>query len=301
MEPLFPQIFTRRHLLGIILVILLIADIIGFTEYRSQALLGDLPAKLQAEKIEKEGLESRIGNLELALQTIKSENEALLGQATDIQQDIQNELGDISDTVGALDKLSKTDPELLQKYSKSYFLNEHYVPTELTGINPVFTFVQDKILKIHVDVSPYLEKLFNDAKAEGLNLGVVSAYRTFSDQSVLKSTYKFTYGAGTANQFSAEQGYSEHQLGTTVDFATTATAETWAGFNQTPEYVWLMNNAQKYGFVLSYPQNNSYYQYEPWHWRFVGVTLARRLYKESKYFYEFDQREINTYLANIFD
>ncbi len=297
MPPLFPKIFTKRHVLGAILALILIGDIVGFSEYRRHYLLSQistLQQNIQVGKIDKEGLESRIGNLETELQVIQDEN---LSKSTNIQKQI----GEISGTVSALDKLSKADPELLLKYSKTYFLNEHYIPTEITGINPAFTFVKDKILRIHVGVSPYLEKLFLDAKAAGLNLGVVSAYRTFSEQSVLKSAYKFTYGAGTANQFSAEQGYSEHQLGTAVDFATPATADTFVGFNKTPEYVWLVNNAQKYGFILSYPQTNIYYQYEPWHWRFVGVALAQRLYNDGRYFYDMDQREINTYLANIFD
>lgn len=304
MEPLFPQIFTKRHILGTILVLVLIIDIIGFTEYRRHYLLSEIAGikkNIQIEKIDKEGLENRIGNLEAGLQVVKGEIAAVLSNSTDIQKNIQDEIGNISDTISVLDKLSKADPQLLLKYSKTYFLSENYVPVEITGIDPAFTYVKDKILLIHIGVSPFLEKLFNAAKADGLNLGVVSAYRPFGEQAVLKATYKFTYGAGTANQFSAEQGYSEHQLGTTVDFATPDTAATLSGFNNTPEYVWLVNNAHKYGFILSYPQTNVYYEYEPWHWRFVGVALAEKLHNDGRYFYDFDQREINTYLGNIFD
>ncbi len=41
--------------------------------------------------------------------------------------------------------------------------------------------------------------------------------------------------------------------------------------------------------------------YEPWHWRYVGLDLAAALHTKGQYFYDMDQREINTYLANIFD
>lgn len=280
-----------------LLVIVLVVDIVAFGEYRSRVLLGEISPQLQAEKIEKEGLESRIGNLENELAILRGESQAVLDES----RSVLSELGDISETVGALEKLQAADPELLQKYSKSYFLNEHYVPTEVTGIDPNFSYSNGTVLQIHAGVFPFLDELLNDAKDDGLDLGVVSAYRTFGYQSGLKADYKFIYGAGTANQFSAEQGYSEHQLGTTVDFATKATAATLSGFNFTPEYVWLTENAYKYGFILSYPPTNVYYQFEPWHWRFVGTDLARKLHQDNRYFYDFDQREINTYLGNIFD
>ena len=71
--------------------------------------------------------------------------------------------------------------------------------------------------------------------------------------------------------------------------------------NLTPAYQWMTDNAHKYGFVLSYPKDNSYYVYEPWHWRFVGVKLATDLHNQGKNFYDLDQRVIDTYLVNIFD
>ena len=73
------------------------------------------------------------------------------------------------------------------------------------------------------------------------------------------------------------------------------------GFDKTPEYKWLTDNAYKYGFVISYPAGNKYYKYEPWHWRFVGVALATKLHEDGIYFYDMDQRLIDNYLANIFD
>ncbi len=52
---------------------------------------------------------------------------------------------------------------------------------------------------------------------------------------------------------------------------------------------------------MSYPKSNIYYQYEPWHWRFVGEDLAEDLHDDKKNFYELDQREIDKYLIKIFD
>ena len=109
-----------------------------------------------------------------------------------------------------------------------------------------------------------------------------------------------TFGSG-ANKFSAEQGYSEHQLGTTIDFTTPALGASFSAFDTTSAYEWLQGNAHRFGFVLSYPKGNAYYIYEPWHWRFVGVELATKLHTEGKRFYDMDQREINDYLSKIFD
>jgi len=52
---------------------------------------------------------------------------------------------------------------------------------------------------------------------------------------------------------------------------------------------------------MSYPENNEYYMYEPWHWRFVGTKLARYLDREAKNFYDIEQREIDTYITSLFD
>ncbi|OHB11524.1 MAG: hypothetical protein A3H60_01405 [Candidatus Zambryskibacteria bacterium RIFCSPLOWO2_02_FULL_44_12b] len=130
---------------------------------------------------------------------------------------------------------------------------------------------------------------------------IASAFRSFETQASLKSEYRVVYGAGTANQFSADQGYSEHQLGTAMDFTTPSVGGAFSKFPADPAYDWLQDNAHKYGFVLSYPENNSYYKFEPWHWRFVGVALATFLHGEGKYFYDLDQREIDTYLIKLFD
>ncbi len=52
---------------------------------------------------------------------------------------------------------------------------------------------------------------------------------------------------------------------------------------------------------MSYPENNDYYEYEPWHWRFVGEDLARYLRNKNKYFYDLEQRKIDEYIPVLFD
>ena len=213
----------------------------------------------------------------------------------------QGVVGDISGRVSVLDKLSKTDPELLQKYSKVYFLNEHYAPIRLVEIENQYLYTDSEPAQIHALVSRHVQNLLRAAQIQEVPLYVKSAYRSFDEQKYLKSSYAATYGAGTANQFSADQGYSEHQLGTTVDFITTGLGGQLYGFENTQAYQWMQDAAYKYGFVLSYPANNTSYIFEPWHWRYVGIKLAVFLHEQNKYFYDLEQREIDEYLVNIFD
>lgn len=213
----------------------------------------------------------------------------------------EEKVGTISGTVNTLEKLSKTDPELLQKYSKIFFLNEHYAPERLITIDSAYLYSDRTPMQIHGLVWPHLKELLDAAKNSNIPLYIKSAYRSFVEQATIKSAYSVTYGAGTANQFSAEQGYSEHQLGTTVDLITTGLGGELEGFDKTSAYPWVLDNAYKYGFVLSYYKGNAYYLFEPWHWRYVGVDLATYLHQQNKHFYDLDQREIDTYLVKIFD
>lgn len=236
----------------------------------------DLSSALENEK-------RNVGEIEKLVDTYKKENE------------------EISGTITTLEKLSKTDPELLQKYSKMFFLNEHYAPAKLVEIPDTYEYHESKFSKIEERVWPYLEKMLKDSKTTNLEIYVFSSFRSYEEQTALKNLYSVTYGVGTANQFSADQGYSEHQLGTTVDLITTGIGGTVEGFEETEAYTWLLNNAYKYGFVMSYPDGNGYYVFEPWHWRFVGVKLATYLHDNQKGFYDLDQREIDEYLVNLFE
>lgn len=214
--------------------------------------------------------------------------------------DFSSQIGEVTGKVGTLEKLSQTDPELLKKYSKVYFLNENYVPKTFSKIDPVYTYDSKEDYLFNAEVWSFLRGLMETAKADDVDIKIISAYRSFGSQSSLKSSYKVTYGSG-ANKFSADQGYSEHQLGVTVDFTTSKIGSAFTGFEKTEAYQWLKDNAYVYGFVLSYPENNAYYQFEPWHWRFVGRSLAQKLHEDGKYFYDLSQREIDQYLISFFD
>lgn len=279
---------------ALLIAIVLALPLAGYAAYQYNLLTKDFRA------VSDENLK-----LTLELENTKLANFTLTKQGEEKQAIINSFGGQIeglSSTVGVLDKLAKTDKELLQKYSKVYFLNEHYVPEALSEIDENLAFNQSGgNLLIHDKVAPFLKKLMLEALEDGVNPLVVSAFRSFDTQASLKNEYRVTYGAGTANQFSADQGYSEHQLGTSVDFTTKELGVSFTKFGSTEAFKWLEENAYKYGFILSYPAGNNYYRYEPWHWRFVGVDLATKLKEDGKYFYDWEQREIDKYLVKIFD
>lgn len=286
----------KNFIVGAVIVLLIIVmGVGGYYFYKTSKELDLTKIELTNTKLNLTQSQEKVVSLSNELETEKYKNSLFSGQ-----------ISDIVGTVGKLDKLSKTDKELLQKYSKVYFLNENYVPESLSLIPSEFVYDpstgsgQAREMKIHTKILPFLLDLLKMARNSGIDLKIISAYRSFGEQSVLKGAYTVNYGSG-ANTFSADQGYSEHQLGTTIDFTTTSVGSSFSGFSKTKEYEWLLQNAYKYGFIVSYPEENTFYQFEPWHWRFVGKSLAERLREDKQYFYDLDQRTIDAYLINIFD
>ncbi len=312
--------FIKQFAPFIILLLLAIVIVGGVLFYRTHTSLNFriLEEEARYSKLATESQEvftQNAGRI-LELENVLIETQTLLQESVDENNDLsrdlrreknkneefEDQIDKIGSTVGILDKLAKTDPELLQKYSKVYFLNEHYIPPKLTEIPNDFIYSEGGDPEFfHGQAYPYFKKMVEAALDDGVKLWVVSAFRSFDEQRALKGAYTVTYGSG-ANTFSADQGYSEHQLGTTVDFTT----ENMGGglttsFENTAAYTWLLANAHKYGFVLSYPKNNAYYIFEPWHWRFVGTDLAEDLHEDKKFFYDLDQRKIDEYLVSLFD
>jgi D-alanyl-D-alanine carboxypeptidase len=112
-------------------------------------------------------------------------------------------------------------------------------------------------------------------------LVVISAYRSYALQQL---TFDYWVGVGGYQQAlrtSARPGHSEHQLGTVLDFGD-GTAAPWeyADWATTPSGAWLAQHAADYGFVMSFQKGKTgvtCYDYEPWHYRWVGRDLARQL------------------------
>jgi zinc D-Ala-D-Ala carboxypeptidase len=131
-------------------------------------------------------------------------------------------------------------------------------------------------------VIPDLQAMATAARANGTPIKLVSGYRSYAQQ---QSTFDYWVGVGGYQQAlrtSARAGHSEHQLGTVIDVTSEGGAAPWdyADWAATPAGAWMAANAWKHGFVMSYPPGAfdlSCYDYEPWHYRYVGRDLAARI------------------------
>ena len=122
-------------------------------------------------------------------------------------------------------------------------------------------------------------KMKKGAKASGLNIYISSGFRSYSRQKTIYNNYVARDGKKSADTYSARPGHSEHQTGLAFDVNTISSA-----FHNTKEAKWLSDNCYKYGFILRYPkgkENETGYIYESWHFRYVGVELATKLYNNG--------------------
>ncbi len=117
------------------------------------------------------------------------------------------------------------------------------------------------------------------SKLENLNIYLSSGFRSYSTQDRIYNNYVARDGKQMADTYSARPGHSEHQTG--LAFDVNQINDT---FNDSAEAKWLANNCYKYGFILRYPQGKediTGYKYESWHFRYVGVDLATKLYNNG--------------------
>lgn len=138
-----------------------------------------------------------------------------------------------------------------------------------------------------------LRSLVETADADGEELVVASAFRSYADQQTTHGRLKSIYGP-RADAMSAAPGHSQHQLGTAVDFTNAAVAyQVRPSFGRTGAAEWLWDHATEYGFVLAYPpgKDGTDYDFEPWHYRYIGVDNADRLEKSGLTLQEFLIRE----------
>jgi D-alanyl-D-alanine carboxypeptidase len=130
-----------------------------------------------------------------------------------------------------------------------------------------------------------LKALGRAARAAGARLDIQSSYRSYATQVATFNYWVNTFGYATALRGSARPGHSEHQLGTAIDFKSYGGGTPWmiGGYDwgQTRQGRWIGRNAWKYGFVMTYPPNSfaqACYEYEPWHFRYFGRDIARRIH-----------------------
>ncbi|MBW7958314.1 MAG: M15 family metallopeptidase [Candidatus Promineofilum sp.] len=185
------------------------------------------------------------------------------------------------------------DNGLLAIVTLTYGLSRDYVPAGLVDLSAYLpkevTLGYPTQLR-RLAIGP-LVNMINDMQAGGLHPMIISGYRSYSAQAIARQKWA-EKEPDRVNILSAPPGFSEHQLGTVIDFGSPELAEIvgvediefHTYFYKTSEGIWLLENAHKYGFTLSYPFEATEvtgFFYEPWHYRYVGVEMATFLHEQG--------------------
>lgn len=177
--------------------------------------------------------------------------------------------------------------------NKFNYLDSSYIPDNLELLDTSYAKSGIYLVK---EAKDNLEKLIEDAKEDGMNIRVISAYRSYTYQENLYNNYVSSDGVENADTYSARAGYSEHQTGLVIDI--TRAYDNFNNFENTDEYNWMLENAANYGFILRYPKDKediTTYSFEAWHYRYVGVELAQKIKASNLTFDEYYVRYLESY------
>ncbi|MGL4985533.1 MAG: M15 family metallopeptidase [Treponemataceae bacterium] len=165
--------------------------------------------------------------------------------------------------------LRNDNDNLLILVDKKHLLPPTYVPTDLIPLekNNLFAINRND-LSLRKTTFEALQAMARDAQKDNVNILVSSTYRSYDYQKNVYERHVQSMGKKEADRVSAAAGTSQHQLGTVIDFGS-ITDE----FAQTKAGKWVFDNAERYGFSLSFPANYEHvtgYVWESWHYRYIG-------------------------------
>ena len=172
-------------------------------------------------------------------------------------------------------KEANVDEGIKMLVNKFHYLKNDYLPDDIVPISNWYAYNGHSIKK---EVYDKYVSMWKAANEQGLRLLVNSSYRTFEDQ---QNEYDMSN-----DDYASRPGFSEHQTGLALDIVTDDIIGN--EFENTDEFKWLQENAHLYGFILRYPKDKEYitgYNYESWHYRYVGKELATKV-KESGLTYD---------------
>lgn len=174
--------------------------------------------------------------------------------------------------------------------NKYYKLSKDYEPDDLTKIDSKFASGSNQRLRKEAAIK--FEEMAAEALKNGYKIYAGSTYRSYDYQLGLYNRYVAKDGFDEAETYSARAGYSEHQLGLAVDIINGK----WEYLSENDEeYEWLIDNSYKYGFILRYPRGKEYitgYVFEDWHFRYLGIDLATKVYNSKLTYDEYVARQL---------
>jgi len=140
-------------------------------------------------------------------------------------------------------------------------------------------------IAVHIDMRDSLLEMREEAKKDGIYLVFLSGYRSINLQNDIFYSLKSIRNQEAAERarVSAPPGYSEHSTGFAIDIGDASQRETdfEIDFENTNAFRWLIKNAARFHFKLSFNKDNKYIDYEPWHWRYEGSIEALKVFESS--------------------
>lgn len=181
---------------------------------------------------------------------------------------------------------SKESPETTDSSTQK---NEEVTgPTYIDGIlivNKGYGLPKDYAPGEDPEAVQALEEMVAAAAEEGITLTPYSGFRSYNYQASLYNRYVNMDGQEAADTYSARPGHSEHQTGLAFDIGgDDPTYYTSTQLGVMEEGIWMAENAHRFGFILRYPRGKEHitgYQYEPWHFRYVGKEHAQNIYESG--------------------
>jgi zinc D-Ala-D-Ala carboxypeptidase len=187
----------------------------------------------------------------------------------------------------AISEPLKTTPKTPQATPETVDNILGHLPYEQASESELVAITSDGSIRLQTAAAEKFRQMEADARAQGINLSVISGYRSLKEQDVLFFDVKEqrVEGATKRAEVSAPPGYSEHHTGYAIDLGDANVPATNLNpqFEKTAAFQWLAKNAAKYSFELSFPKNNSQgISYEPWHWRFVGDRKSLETFYKAR-------------------
>ena len=160
-----------------------------------------------------------------------------------------------------------------------HYLDENYKPENLAKFSMDYCYENQRAQSDVVDAFMVMQQACKEQT--DAQLMVNSAYRSYKDQI---GTYK-----RNPKGYAARAGSSEHQTGFAIDVTSRQHPMRWP-FDKSEEGIWMREHCHEYGFILRYPKKQSQifgFAYEPWHLRYVGKEVAKRIHDEDITFDEY--------------
>ena len=180
--------------------------------------------------------------------------------------------------------LSEVTDDILVLVNKTHPLTSEYKPGDLVTVEHCDLDVgTENTRKLRPVAADAVEELIAAAAEEkGYALLMRTGYRSYDYQDYLFNYWVEKDGEAAADMYSARPGKSEHQTGLACDIGKKGVG--LSSFNGTEEAAWLAENAHRFGFILRFPEGKTDitgYNYESWHFRYVGKEAAEIIYDQG--------------------